>query len=144
MEADRATSERDKINYLKKFMILDKEIKRKIEEISDWRGRLERITALYSDETKGGGSIYDHKESLMAKIIDLENEVNADIYKLVDIRNAIVQAIESVENDKERLLLEYRYLDGKTFEAIADEMNYNWRWIHRIHKRSIEKIQISH
>jgi len=37
--------------------------------------------------------------------------------------------------------LQYRYLDGKTFEWIAAEMNYSWRQIHRLHSQALTNLR---
>lgn len=132
----------DKIIYLKRFSTLDKEIDRKIAEIAYWRSKLEKVTAVYTSEPKGGGSIYSRTEEFVTKIVDLEREVNAGIDRLVDIRQDIIRAIESVKDDRARLLLQYRYIDGKSFEWIAAEMNYSWRHIHRLHSQALTNIQI--
>ena len=141
-EAGLEISNHDKIRYLKQFKFLDKEINRKLDEISFWRGRLEKVTAVYTSEPKGGGSIYGNTEKIVAKIIDLEREVNTDIDRLVAIRLRIGPIIAAVEDDRERLLLQYRYIDGKTFEEIAVLMNYTWRWIHKLHSQALNSVEI--
>ena len=134
---------RDKIIFLKRFIILDREIDRKVEEIVKWRARLGKVTPTLSLQPGGGGSIYKGSDAdIINKIVDLEQEVNKDIDRLIDIRQQIALIINAVEDHHERLLLQYRYLDGKTFEWIAGEMYYSWRWIHILHKRAISKVCI--
>jgi DNA-directed RNA polymerase specialized sigma subunit len=141
LEAVEITNQ-DKIRYLKRFIILDREIDRKLKEISRWRGMLGKVTSVYTSELKGGGSIYGKAEDIIAKIVDLEQEVNNDVDRLVDVRREIGQVIEAVEDDRERLLLQYRYLDGRTFEWIAAGMNYSWRHTHRLHSTALSGIKI--
>lgn len=136
-------SNRDKIKYLKRYINLDREIERKLEEVARLRAELTRITPVYTTEPKGGGSIRGKTESLIAKIVDLENELDADIDRLVTVRDSIRMAIESVEEDRERLLLQYRYIDGLTFEEIAVLMNYSWRHIHRLHSQALSNLNLS-
>ena len=138
------TTNQDKIKYLKRYVILDREIDRKLKEVDCWRAKLSRLTPVYSSQPKGGGSIRGKTESIIAKIVDLENEIDTDIDQLVAIRDEIKAVIESVEDDRERLLLQYRYLDGKTFEWIAVEMNYSWRQIHRLHSKALINLKIAH
>ncbi len=133
----------DKIKHLKRYILLDKEINHKLREIDHWRAKLTRIMPVYTTEPKGGGSIRGKTESLIAKIVDLENEIDADIDRLVAIRDGIRAVIEAVEDDRERLLLQYRYLEGHTFEWIAAEMDLSWQWTHEVHKRSLRKINIT-
>lgn len=134
---------RDKIKYLKRYINLDREIDRKLEEIARLRSKLTRITQVLTAEPRGGGSIYGKTEEIIAKIVDLEKEIDADVDRLVAIRDGIKTIIEAVEDDRERLLLQYRYLDGWTFEKIAVEMNYSWRQIHRLHSRALSNLKMS-
>ena len=137
------TSNQGKIKYLKRYVLLDREIDRKLKEVARLRSKLTRITEVYSTEPRGGGTIYGKTEEILAKIVDLENEIDADIDRLVAIREGIKTIIEAVENDRERLLLQYRYLDGKTFEWIAVEMHYSWRQIHRLHSKALTNLKMS-
>ena len=132
---------KDKIKGLKRYINLDREIDRKLEEIARLRAKLTRITQVLTAEPRGGGSIYGKTEEIIAKIVDLEKEIDADVDRLVAIRDGIKTMIEAVEDDRERLLLQYRYLDGKTFEWIAAEMNYSWRQIHRLHSRALTNLK---
>ena len=132
---------KDKIKYLKRYINLDREIDRKLEEVARLRSKLTRVTEVYSTEPRGGGTIYGKTEEILAKIVDLENEIDADIDRLVAIRDGIKTIIEAVEDDREKLLLQYRYLDGKTFEKIAVEMNYSWRQIHRLHSKALTNLK---
>ncbi len=134
---------KDKIKYLKRYITLDREIDRKLEEVGRLRSKLTRVTEVYSTEPRGGGTIYGKTEEILAKIVDLEKEIDADIDRLVAIRDGIKTIIEAVEDDRERLLLQYRYLDGKTFEKIAVEMHYSWRQIHRLHSRALTNLKMS-
>jgi DNA-directed RNA polymerase specialized sigma subunit len=134
---------KDKIKYLKRYINLDREIERKLEEVARLRSKLTRIMPIYSTEPKGGGSIRGKTEGIIAKIVDLEKEIDADVDRLISIRDNIKAIIEAVEDDRERLLLQYRYLDGKTFEKIAVEMNYSWRQIHRLHSQALTNLKMS-
>ena len=134
---------KDKIKYLKRYITLDREIDRKLEEVARLRSKLTRVTQVLTAEPRGGGSIYGKTEEILAKIVDLENEIDVDIDRLVAIRDGIKTIIEAVEDDRERLLLQYRYLDGWTFEKIAVEMHYSWRQIHRLHSKALTNLKMS-
>lgn len=139
-----ANSNRAKINYLKRFSLLDKEIDRKLEEINYWRGRLEQITstATATASPKGGGSIYKSGD-IVAKVIDLEREINTDIDRLIKVKKDIANIINQVEDNQLRLLLNYRYIDGKVWEQIALDMGYGWRHIHKLHSKALDEIKMA-
>jgi DNA-directed RNA polymerase specialized sigma subunit len=134
---------KDKIKYLKRYITLDREIDRKLEEVGRLRSKLTRITQVLTAEPRGGGTIYGKTEEILAKIVDLEKEIDADVDRLIYIRDNIKAIIEAVEDDRERLLLQYRYLDGRTFEEIAVQMHYSWRQIHRLHSRALTNLKMS-
>ena len=131
---------KDKIKYLKRYITLDREIEHKLREIDHWRAKLTRIMPVYTTEPKGGGSIRGKTENIIAKIVDLEKEIDADVDRLISIRDNIKAIIEAVEDDRERLLLQYRYLDGHTFEWIAAKMDLSWQWVHKLHSKALAKI----
>lgn len=137
-------SNQEKIVFLKRYTYLQREIDRKLDEIECWRNRIGKITACYSSQPAGGGgTIYksgDH--DIINAIVDLQAEIYQDIVRLEIISNEIRQVIESVEDDRERQLLQYRYVDGKSFEWIAGEMYYSWRHIHRLHSNALSNVVI--
>jgi len=138
---DATMTNKDKIKGLKRYITLDREIEHKLREIDHWRAKLTRIMPVYTTEPKGGGSIRGKTENIIAKIVDLEKEIDADVDRLIEVRDSIKSIIEAIEDDRERLLLQYRYLDGKTFEWIAAEMNYSWRQIHRLHSQALTNLR---
>ena len=136
-------SNKDKIKYLKRYITLDREIDRKLKEVGRLRSKLTRITQVLTAEPRGGGTIYGKTEEILVKIVDLEHEIDADVDRLIEVRDSIKSIIEAVEDDRERLLLQYRYLDGRTFEEIAVQMNYSWRQIHRLHSKALTNVMMS-
>lgn len=141
-EVLEANSNRQKINFLKKYKLLDQEINRLFYEIDQQRALLGKLTGQMDDMPKNGGSIYRMPDiDRINRIIDLEIKLGAKIDERLDLREKIEKLFEAVENDTERLLLYYRYIDGRTFEWIASTMGYHWRYIHKIHVRALSKIE---
>lgn len=126
--------------YLKRAYRLNEMIDSKTREIADLRKTCTDLQA--TDYTKDrvlsspkGSASYT---AIIDKIIDLENEINAEIDMLVDVRKEIRETIERVDNADEKLLLRYRYINFLSWVQISDCMNYEIRQIHRIHKSALE------
>lgn len=133
-----------KKRFLNQYRYINQEIDRKIQEVSNLRRLLEKITTDYS-WTKGcSGNIHGKTEDIVAKIIDLEAEINADIDRLLEAREQIGRMIENVEDPQLRLVLQYRYIDCLPWERIAVEMNYSWKQIHRLHAKALDAIKMTH
>jgi DNA-directed RNA polymerase specialized sigma subunit len=71
---------------------------------------------------------------------NLEDEINADIGMLVELKREIVRVVRRVENPSCHTLLSLRYLCFKTWEQIAEEMNYSVQHVHRIHGAALEAV----
>ena len=52
-------------------------------------------------------------------MMDLEREVDEEIDRLVDLKAEIMKTIGQVPNDRERVVLELRYLAFKDWASIA-------------------------
>ena len=96
-----------------------------------------------SDMPGGGNRNVYRMQDIIGKIIDLENEINADIDQLVDLKRDIVAIIKAVENPEYQTLLELRYLCFKTWEQIAVDMGYELRYLHKLHHRALGSCNIA-
>ena len=66
--------------------------------------------------------------------------IKVDTKRLQDELMTVRFMINSLDNFQERIVLQYRYVNGKTFEAIAEQMSYDIRQITRIHGRALRKL----
>jgi DNA-directed RNA polymerase specialized sigma subunit len=100
----------------------------------------EKCTSSITGLPRGGAS---DKETTWIRLAEIEEEINADVDKYVDMRKEIEAAINTVDDITLRTLLRYRYLNGLTWEKIAVEMNYTWRHTHRIHSAALQAIKMA-
>lgn len=76
------------IRYLQQYRWLNKEIDRKIEEKDRLVALACRVSPVVSMKPKGGGSIYKQSD-VVAKIVDLEIEINNDIDELWELKQKL-------------------------------------------------------
>lgn len=127
--------------YLSRYRNLNIEIDSKTRQLEKLREQATRIVPEPSDGIPGSGSTSDRLGNAVAKICDLEAEIEAEISRLVELREEIRAAISRVQDSTYRNLLELRYIEGMTFERIAVEMNYSWRQVIRIHGSALYRIK---
>ncbi len=72
----------------------------------------------------------------------LEQMLRQKAGQLLGVRKEIERAIGAVENDTYRLLLRYRYIQGDTFEKIAERMHYSSRQVMNLHSAALGACQI--
>lgn len=75
------------------------------------------------------------------KITDKENEINAEIDHLVNLKLEINNFIDGVGNPEWQCILRSRYILGLSWSKIAEEMDCGLSTIQRIHKQIIEKLE---
>jgi hypothetical protein len=79
----------------------------------------------------------DRTGNVVAKIVDLEKEINAEIDGFVDLMREIRERIDAMDDDDLRLILKKRYLNFQKWERIAIDMDLTYQWVHRLHKRAL-------
>ena len=83
----------------------------------------------------------DRLSGAVARIADAAAEIEQQILQREAVRREIEAAIEKVPDGAQRVLLEYRYLAGYKWEKIAVELNYDYRWVLRLHGRALHAIE---
>lgn len=132
----------DAKTYLGQAYRIDQRINSKIEQILSLRELATQATATLSDMPHSATPNIRSMEQTIAKMVDLENEINYDIDGLIDLKSDIVRLIKSIDNPEYKTLLELRYLCFKSWEQIAVKMEYDIRYIYKLHTRALEKCDI--
>jgi hypothetical protein len=128
--------------YLGQAYRLDQRINSKLEQVISLRELTTKATATMSDMPGGGSRNVYKMQDIIGKIVDLETAINADIDKLVDLKREMVAVIKAVKNPEFQTLLELRYLCFKSWEQIAVDMDYDIRWLYRMHNRALAEVQV--
>jgi len=126
--------------YLSQAFYINQRINSKLEQALSLRELAEKVTVTLTDMPKSGSFNAHRKEDILAKLVDTEAEINADIDRLVDLKREISATIDQVPTVDHRTLLELRYVCGKTWDEIAVKMNFSVRNIHIIHSDALYKI----
>jgi DNA-directed RNA polymerase specialized sigma subunit len=115
-----------KIAYLSQYKQIDLEIDRMIHEVDVWKKRLEPFS---TEEEK-------------VRVIHLLRHINREIDRLVDLREAMERSIRTVDDKTLQTLLRCRYIDGLTWEALAEQMVYSYQHVFRLHKKAIDLLEL--
>ena len=127
--------------FLSRGRFLMKQIETKSDQIASLHALATRITASFQHEMVCHSRNVTSQQDLIARILDKEKELEADIQHLMNVRDEIEQAIACVRNPKYRLILEKYYLCNMTWEDIATDLNNNARWVKRLARRGVEIVQ---
>ena len=131
-----------KKEYLNQAYWLDRRIDGKLEQLQALKAMAARTTSVMSGEVVSHTRNVTSMQDVIVKIISMENEVNVDIDRLVDLKAEIMRVIKAVTSPEFQTLLELRYLCFKPWKVIAERMGYNIRHIYRLHDEAVESITI--
>lgn len=126
--------------YLEQAIYLDQRINSKLTQVENLRSLATKVTTVYSDSPHSPAPDCQRLEKTIAKIIDLENDINRDIDTLVDLKKEITETINEIPDLRQRTILEMRYLSFRTWEQIAVALSLDLSWVHRLHGRALKKI----
>ena len=126
--------------YLNHAINLDKEIDAKIESLQALRELATKCTTTYSDMPHSPSRNVHKREEVICKIIDLDNLITEKIDELVDFKKDVYSVINRLPDRDYRTILEKRYIHGKEWQIIADEMHYTERWITKLHGRALQEL----
>jgi len=127
--------------YLSQAYRLDQRINSKLEQVTSLRALAAKTTAHIQAERVSETKQRSQMENAIMKLIDLEHEIDADIDRLVDLKREMASFIDKLENPYYSMLLELRYLGGRTWENVADIMDYDVRWIYRLHGKALKEAE---
>jgi DNA-directed RNA polymerase specialized sigma subunit len=128
--------------YLGQAYRIDQRINSKLEQVASLNELATKCTTTLTGMPRNPNHGTSTMAEAVAKIIDLQTEINHDIDTLVDLKREMVKLIKAVDNTEHQTLLELRYLCFKTWEQIAVDMGYNVRHVYRLHDEAVGSIVV--
>ena len=128
----------------KEFLRRARAVGRRVDEATE---RVERIRAKLEDGRmssltgmpRGGSGDWTETAD---RLIELERVVNQWTRELVRWKLAAIDAIRAVEEPRLAEVLELYYIDGMTWEQVAQRMGITERWVQSLHGRALLKVNV--
>lgn len=131
----------EKVRWLRRYrdaLRLEEELR---QELEDQRSRACKTTAALTGMPGGGGDGQALPRAVES-IVEAQQELQAQINVCGAVRREIVAALDQIDDARDHEILRRRYLRGQKFEQIAVEMNLEYRWVRRLHKKCVGKMDI--
>lgn len=114
-------------------------LERKLISIDD------RITAIKSPNYSGmpRGGVPVTIEDLISDKMDLESRIKRLKLKGRDLKRAVYEEIDSLEDIRYCEILEARFIDGLSFGDIADRLGYTERHVIKLYSEAISTLSLS-
>jgi len=126
--------------YLRRYRETNQRIDSKLDEIAHLRELATKLSP--TAEFSRNGDISDKVGKTAAKIVDLQQEINAEIDDIRRIRAEIEETIATVDDADCRLLLSLRYINGYSWRRIAAKMAYSEDNVKGyLHQKALRKVE---
>ena len=126
--------------YLWRVRDAERELKLLEQEYEQAKADILHLKAIQYDADKvSGGKIGDLSDAI-AVLEGYAERVNAKWDKLIALRERAKELIARIIDWRCREVLTRRYLRGQSWERIAVDMEYDFRWIIRLHGRALRSI----
>ena len=129
---------KEKCRYLNQYRIMHIEIDQITKELQRWQDLATRISPSYSEMPHGGGS--DKVQTAAVEVAELTDKLNRKLHQAIMVQENIKKLLESLDDIKLRQLMFYRYINGMRWEEIAVRMDFNYRWVLRLHRKALNQI----
>lgn len=127
--------------YLMQAYRIDQRINSKLEQIASLHDLATKATVTYSDMPRNPNKGKSKIEDSIIKIMELEDEINHDIDRLVDLKTDITHLIKNLDSHEYQIILEQRYLCFKSWEQIAVDMGYSIQHTFRLHDAALTELK---
>lgn len=119
--------------YLNQIRKADIKISDGLEELEQLKALATKVTAAMDGEVVSSSKNPDKMTAVVHKIIQLQEKINRDVDKYVDIKGEAMDLLSQVENPIHYKILHSRYVLYRTWEQIADEIGYTYQWTCQLH-----------
>ena len=130
----------DTERYLSRAYYMDTLIKANILELTQLRAIAESVTSALSAD--GRVQTKRHKDrigGIIAKLIDLERRIEADVDQYLVIKADIRARINRVEDPRLKVILLRRYVIFDKWYEIADGLGIDERYLYKLHKKAVKE-----
>lgn len=128
--------------YLSEVQRLQTIIEQKQERIKEIRESISTVRAVRFDlEKVQGGGQTDRIGEAIAKIVDLETEVENDMIIFIYLQHKVINQIQRVGNLNYMQLLFKRYIEGKDFKKIAKETRFSYDYVKSLHGKALKAFE---
>ena len=119
-------------DYLMQIRRIDAEVDALHQQIDKLRMDAQGVRAMALTDMPKGGKGHDVVDTI-ADVADLQAMCADKMQQLVEMRRNAVNVIVSIDRSELRAVLIMYYLNGKSWEQVADDLNYSMRAIFKLH-----------
>ena len=125
--------------YLSQLRLINKDIEKKLGYLEELNHFVENIKTMDYSEDRVQISRAQNASftETIEKIIDLKINISSNIKRYVDLKNIIIKQIDSINIERYKDILYFRYIDFKRLDEIAIILNYSYDRVRHLHGEAL-------
>ena len=127
--------------YLLQIRDITARVKLLQREIESLRTEAEGISISLDGMPRGSGGGKDKTARLAILLAECETALTEEASKLWSKRIRIISQLGELKNPKHQQILHLRYVECKTWEVIAVEMDITWRYCYMLHGNALKEFE---
>lgn len=129
---------KERLRDYKKIKLEHAQLAEKVEEIETalYSPKIPRLTGVPSSGSPTGSAM----EALADKHTEVLQHYRTKRDELAAEMLEIERAIETLDATA-RMLLRYRYIDGLTWEEVAERAHFSLRQVHNVHSQALQRLK---
>lgn len=128
-------------DYLRQVEKLDALIANKLIEQKQWRDIALGITANMEGERVQSSGSQSKMADAVGRCVDMEDEIDRLVDKLIDKKKEVIQTIEQVQNPTWYKVLHLIYIQYNDLNGVADVFNMSYDWAKSQHSKAVKIVQ---
>ena len=112
-----------------------------VQEAERWE-QIAMSTAISSEPSSGGGNVGGRVQTAATNVADIVQDIRQDMDGIRAERWEIRQIVAGIQNRRQRMLLELRYINGLTVDQIANEIGKSHKWTRESLRRAVDALEI--
>lgn len=124
--------------FLRKVRTLNLQVRALEDELLTAQQSIDGLSGMRYDKDRVQGGEPPDLADKLTRVMELRRDINADWDKLIDQRAKARVYIEYLHDYRYIYLLKERYICGKTWLYIAEQMHLDRRWVFRLHNAALD------
>ena len=130
--------------YLLQVKDMNMVINSKIRELKGLKNDIESLKSPIPCEKIKTSRSSDTSQKMIEKIIDMQRLINDEIDTFVNLKFEVREKISCLADNRYASILTDYYINGLSFEKIAENTHYSVKQTHRLHRLALEKFKEMH
>ncbi len=122
---------------LQEYYYLKKNIRYLEDKLLELETKATKMSMSISDMPRSGDST--DMADVVIEMVKVKIDTNEQLQKSYKLLAEIEKSIKTLP-EREQYLIRARYIEDKSWEQIAVDMNYSWRQIHNIHSKALKAL----